>query len=193
MARVIDYTKIERVQQATMKLIVEKGFGGASIAMISRKAKVAEGYLYRFYNSKNDLVSDILYQEIKELVTFIKELLAKSSSITEIVKVTINHIFELGKNNPTSIRFLYVLLHDYNFQINQEQQQTIYMLFEELTNINTKEMGKKSFTKEQLFTMIVMYPIQYINYRFKGYFQKDSWNKNDITNVINFSLNALKQ
>ena len=51
MARQIDETKMHRIKEAAVQLVVENGYGGASILMIARKAGVAEGYLYRFYAS----------------------------------------------------------------------------------------------------------------------------------------------
>ena len=49
MARIIDDGKIQRIREATIALVVQNGYGGASISSIARRAGVAEGYLYRFY------------------------------------------------------------------------------------------------------------------------------------------------
>ena len=52
MARITDQNKIQRLKQSTMKLVVEKGFGGASAALISNDAQVASGYFYMHYEGK---------------------------------------------------------------------------------------------------------------------------------------------
>ena len=56
MARIIDTEKIERLKEATMKLVVEHGYGGASAALIAKEAKVAAGYFYMHYSGKYEMV-----------------------------------------------------------------------------------------------------------------------------------------
>jgi len=54
MPRLVDETKMHRIKDAAIELIVKNGYGGASISSIAKKAGVAEGYLYRYYNGKQD-------------------------------------------------------------------------------------------------------------------------------------------
>jgi len=65
MPRIIDETKMLRIKEAAIELVVKNGYGGASISAIRKKAGVAEGYLYRHYNGKQDLILDLLYSQMK--------------------------------------------------------------------------------------------------------------------------------
>ena len=53
MARITDLKRIERLKQSTMKLVVEKGFGGASAILIAKDAAVTVTQKYDVSN--NDL------------------------------------------------------------------------------------------------------------------------------------------
>ncbi len=68
MARQLDTSKMERINEAAMQLIVDKGYGNASISQIAKMAGVADGYLYRFHKSKEDMVNALLYEKIGSLI-----------------------------------------------------------------------------------------------------------------------------
>ncbi len=44
---------------AALELIAEHGFHGAPMAMIAKKSRVAAGTIYRFFESKDDLITEI--------------------------------------------------------------------------------------------------------------------------------------
>ena len=50
--------KREEIIGAALELIAEHGFHGAPMAMIAKKAKVAAGTIYRFFESKDDLINE---------------------------------------------------------------------------------------------------------------------------------------
>ena len=50
--------KREEIIGAALELIAEHGFHGAPMAMIAKKAKVAAGTIYRFFESKDDLITE---------------------------------------------------------------------------------------------------------------------------------------
>lgn len=50
--------KREEIIGATLELIAEHGFHGAPMAMIAKKANVATGTIYRFFESKDDLITE---------------------------------------------------------------------------------------------------------------------------------------
>ena len=52
--RETDLEKLEEVKLVALKMIVEKGYHGATISLIAKKAGVSDGYLYRHYANKNE-------------------------------------------------------------------------------------------------------------------------------------------
>jgi len=193
MARLIDESKLVRIHAATLALVVENGYGGASISAIAKKAGVAEGYLYRFYNSKQELVISLLYTKINHLIIRLKEFLTLYPDIKYVIKLLINEIFILAETAQDEIRFIHVLMHDYNFQISESQREEIKLLCEQVieTGVKNGELNP-NLSPEEVYTMGIIYPIEFINLRIKGFFGSNSWSVDEKRKVIDFCLNSLK-
>jgi len=193
MARPIDENKIERIKQIAMELIVHKGYGGASISEIAKKANVAEGYLYRFYKGKLELVEDILNKNIDELISVLEELIKNYHSIREIYEGVVRKMFEIAKNNPTRIQFIFVLMNDYNFSIEQNLRERIYNLCETIRvrGVNAKIL-RSDIDNDEIFLMGLSYPVQYINYRLKNFFNNNQLGETEIQKILKVCENSLK-
>jgi AcrR family transcriptional regulator len=59
--------KRQEIIQAALDLIVERGFHGASMAMVAEKAEVGAGTIYHYFESKEALINE-LYQELEKKV-----------------------------------------------------------------------------------------------------------------------------
>lgn len=193
MARLVDGSKMERINKAAVELIVEKGYGGASISAIARMAGVAEGYLYRFHSSKQDLVNSLLHSKIDVLTLKIGKLLESLKTTGEIIDTLVCDLFDMASERPQDLKFLYVLMHDYNFLIPDEQRVEIKTLIERLGHLG-KESGDigTAVSEEEIYQMIITYPIVFLNMRLKGFFGNHSWNEQDRQRVTAFCTNALK-
>jgi len=193
MARSIDEGKIQRIREATIALVVQNGYGGASISSIARRAGVAEGYLYRFYTSKQELVTELLYTKVAQIIEKLEFLLNSCTRITEVINELIGELFKMASDSPEEIKFIHVLMHDYNFQVSEEQRQHIKSLCERVINIGI-ENGElsKDISPEEAYGIVVIYPIEFINLRMKGFFGSTTWTTEDQKRVAEFSINALK-
>jgi len=193
MARIIDEGKIERIREAAIGLVVQNGYGGASISSIAHRAGVAEGYLYRFYSSKYELVSELLYSKIARVIEKLEFLLNSCTSTKEVISQLIAELFNMATDSPEEIKLIHVLMHDYNFQVSDEQRQHIKSLCEKVIKIGIGN-GEVSSTisPEEAFGMVVIYPIEFINLRIKGFFGCNGWTSEEQKRVSEFSINALK-
>ncbi len=193
MARIIDERKIARIREATTEFVVQNGYGGASISSIASRAGVAEGYLYRFYRSKHALVTELLYSKVARIIEKLELLLNSCASIEGVVRELIGEFFRIATDNPEQIKFVHVLMHDYNFQVSDHQRQQIKNLCEKVVQIglSNKEINK-AITVEEAYGMVVIYPLEFINLRMKGFFGMNSWTMEDQQRVTEFSINALK-
>ncbi|SHF28713.1 transcriptional regulator, TetR family [Mariniphaga anaerophila] len=169
MARITDQKKIERLKQSTMKLVVERGFGGASATLIAKDARVASGYFYMHYKGKYEMVDSLLQEVFQELVTRFTELLAEGHSFSEIIETMIRFFFGMANSEPIKVKFLYVLTNDYSFVIDKDIKENTYSIIRKL-----KEMGYASaeldreITEDDLFLILFMNTIQFINQRYKN-------------------------
>jgi Transcriptional regulator len=193
MARLIDETKIERIKEATMQMVVAKGFGNASISEIAKKAGVAEGYLYSFYKGKTDLVESLLHYHINELSDKLEGLLNSELSIEELFQQFVSAIFNNAKENPVRTKFLYVLMNDYNFTIQESHRERIYDLCHRVKTkgIQSGEI-RADIDEEEIYLIGVTYPIQFINLRFKNFFNRSEIGAAEIEKVLRICKNSLK-
>ncbi len=193
MARLIDEGKIQRIKLATIQLVVQNGYGGASISSIAKRAGVAEGYLYRFYSSKQELVTELLYSQVARIVGKLESLLNTCTSTREVMTQLIGELFRMGTETPEEIRFIYVLMHDYNFQVSDLQRQHIKGLIDKVISIGIANGELNSrISAEEAYGMVIIYPIEFINLRMKGFFGIKEWTTEEQNRVAEFSINALK-
>ena len=193
MARIIDEGKIERIREATIEFVVQNGYGGAAISSIARRAGVAEGYLYRFHRSKHELVTELLYSKVAQIIEKLEILLNTCPGMKEVIFGLIGEFFKMATDNPEQIKFIHVLMHDYNFQISDDQRQQIKSLCEKVvqTGIANGEINM-AITAEEAYGMVVIYPLEIINLRMKGFFGNSTWTTEDQDRIAEFSINALK-
>lgn len=194
MARIIDESKMERIKAATLEMVVLKGFGGASISEIAHKAGVAEGYLYRHYKGKTDLVNDLLFTNLNHLIQKLESLLDNHHALSEIFEQLTRILFELANQHPERIKFLYVLMHDYNFKIQEEQREKIISLCSRVKEIALKsgEVAPE-IDEEEIYLIGVAYPIQLINLHLKNFFNQTNLGEEEIKKVLNIQLNLIRK
>jgi AcrR family transcriptional regulator len=194
MARIIDEGKIHRIREATIEFVVQNGYGGAAISSIARRAGVAEGYLYRFYSSKQELVTELLYSKVARIIEKLEFLLSSCGSIKEVINQLIGEFFKMAVDSPEEIKFIHVLMHDYNFPVQDVQRHHIKALCETVvqTGVTNGELNR-DVTAEEAYGIVVIYPIEFINLRMKGFFGTTGWTLEDEKRVAEFAFNALKQ
>lgn len=193
MARLVDEGKIKRIREATIELIVQNGYGGAAISSIARRAGVAEGYLYRFYSGKQELVTELLYSKVAGIIEKLEYLLDTCDHVNEVIGQLIEVLFQMATDSPEDLKFMDVLMHDYNFPVSEEQRRLIKNLCERVISlgIKNKEVNAR-ITLEQAYGMIIIYPIEYINLRMKGFFGKTGWTEEDQKSIIEFVIKSIK-
>jgi len=59
--------KRELIKQTALELFANEGFHSTSIEMIAQKAKISKGLLYNYFESKDDLLKEIVYSASNEL------------------------------------------------------------------------------------------------------------------------------
>ena len=114
--RITDETRLERVKQATIRIIVEKGYYGTTISNIANSAGVSTGYLYRHYKNKADLVRSLFVENKRNFHKTLFDFLDKSNTIEEFLHRSCQYIRQTVTENPEIIKFYSLLTHDYNFK-----------------------------------------------------------------------------
>ncbi|HHO47904.1 MAG TPA: TetR/AcrR family transcriptional regulator [Desulfobacteraceae bacterium] len=99
-------SKRSEITGAALELIVEHGFHGASMAMIADRAGVGAGTIYRYFDNKDVLITE-LYRELEEKVV---QVLMKEYPAEKSFRERFQHIGERLLhhfiNNPSEFRYL---------------------------------------------------------------------------------------
>lgn len=81
------------ILDAALHVFSEQGYHGASISMVSKHAKISKGLMYNYFDSKEDLLNELLKDLIDSEMEILHQLLAKpisTKTVTELVEMTIN-------------------------------------------------------------------------------------------------------
>lgn len=98
--------KKELIINAALKLFVENGFHGTATAKIAQEAGVANGTLFQYFKTKDELVL-VLYSLIKEeLAAYVSKNTADNAGIKETIKTQVLSTLYWALDNQTKFRFV---------------------------------------------------------------------------------------
>lgn len=198
--RIIDAEKIKRVQIEAKKLIVERGYHGASISEIAKQAQVSDGYLYRHYQNKVDLVTTIFETQLKDFHDFVFHLLDTKDTVRDITEGVISFLFDLYEKDPIAISFANSLVYDFEFQYPESRAQAIDKIIQQilLLGTSTKEFSLK-IRAIDILTTIFTIPVKFIDYHSKGHYRSSEEQvkvtmdkQEEVQLLLNICMNALK-
>jgi len=94
------------IMQAALDLIVEQGFHGAPVAEIAEKAGVAAGTIYRYFVSKDFLITE-LHRELEEkIVAVVQESYHSERPLRERFLYLIRELLRYFITNPLHFRYM---------------------------------------------------------------------------------------
>jgi len=98
--------KRDDIMQAALELISEKGFHGAPMADIAEKAGVAAGTIYRYFESKDVLISE-LHRELEEkIMLFLQASFPYDKPVRERFLSLIRGLLRYFIANPLHFRYM---------------------------------------------------------------------------------------
>jgi AcrR family transcriptional regulator len=107
-------SRVERTQQtrqalleAASTVVGETGYSNAMIAMITARAKVAQGTFYNYFDSRQDLFDQLLPALGQEMLAHIRKASAAAGSELEREELSFRAFFEFLKIRPEFYRILY--------------------------------------------------------------------------------------
>lgn len=99
-------TKREEIVSAALELIAEHGFHGAPMAMIAEKAGVGAGTIYRYFPSKDVLITELYHELEDKILTAIMEGYPASRPARECFIHVGNKLLKYFINNPLVYRYI---------------------------------------------------------------------------------------
>ena len=130
------------ILKAARKLFLEKGFKTVTVESIARKAELSKGSIYLYYNSKEEIYTQILLSDIDKFHNHIADLLQNPSNASEALVRLADIYVDFFLNERELFRILMTfMLHttdmnlpqDLNKQIIKTTNRTIGII-EEIVN-----------------------------------------------------------
>jgi len=101
----------DRIEQAAIRLFVEKGVTETSIRDIARAVDMSEGALYRHFESKDELVWKVFERHYVEFAAKLQALAHTETTARRKVAAMIRGFCHAHDDNPTLFRFLLFVQH----------------------------------------------------------------------------------
>lgn len=98
--------KREAILRASVKVFAEKGFFNSKVADVARAAGIADGTVYLYFKSKDEILHSIFNQAMEKFIEEGRRELAKiDSPIERLKKVAELHLKRLGDDRDLAIVF----------------------------------------------------------------------------------------
>ena len=102
--------KRARILDAAVKVFAERGYFSSTVAEIARAAGVADGTIYLYFKSKDDLLFELFDEKMTQLIGDAKAALAQEPDAPSRLKRFIRLHFSLVEKNPDLASVLVVEL-----------------------------------------------------------------------------------
>ncbi len=106
MARRRTDDKRQRILQAAVQVFARKGYFAARVAEIAKKARVADGTIYLYFRSKEDILVSLFDEVMAEHVTHAREEVRTVEGAPERLRVLArHHLRALGRDRDLAVVF----------------------------------------------------------------------------------------
>ncbi len=126
------YTRRKRqIAEAALKVFSEKGYEGSTTKEIAKKARVSEGTIFKYFDTKKDMLLYTLNILSEEMLEELTEELVDGNGDKDILKNTLKKHYRLIVNNYDLLKTIF-----YEIQFHKELREAFYK--EILSNILDK-------------------------------------------------------
>jgi TetR/AcrR family fatty acid metabolism transcriptional regulator len=105
--------KHQKIIQAAIKVLANKGFFNARISDIAKEAQVADGTIYLYFNNKYDILIT-LFEEIGKIIVQVKQLIEKEADPRRMLEIFALHHLKLMEEKKDLAEVLQVELRQSN-------------------------------------------------------------------------------
>jgi len=99
--RAANANKAEAIKQAAFSLIVERGFGNMTTAMIAERSGASKGLIHYYFGSKEKLVIEVMRSLRENYIIAVKEVMEQYPENEERLEKGIRDFWEAFKADPS--------------------------------------------------------------------------------------------
>jgi len=98
--------KRERILRAAVEVFAKNGFFASRVSEVAKEAGVADGTIYLYFASKEDLLVSIFREKVHQHLDALRATLLEASTPEERIRLAISHHLKaLGADRPLAIVF----------------------------------------------------------------------------------------
>jgi AcrR family transcriptional regulator len=148
-------TKKELLLNAALKLFVENGFHGTATAKIAKESGVANGTLFQYFKTKEDLIISLFVAIKEEILDYMAKNTKSNKSTREEIKLQFISTIVWGLDNASKFHFIQQFYASpYINQISQTQLEKYIQPHFILIEKGIQENVIKAIPTELLYTLI---------------------------------------
>jgi AcrR family transcriptional regulator len=98
----------EQILAAARDVFADKGYETATISDIVKKAGVAQGTFYLYFESKKGVVVELAQQPMSDMAVRLQGILSGTESFAEILNKFVHLGFQVGEENPDLCRLMHM-------------------------------------------------------------------------------------
>lgn len=103
-------TRREEIVVSALKVFCEKGYSGATINDIVKKAKCSHGLFYHYFENKKAIFDAVVETRGKNMIDFLEEVIASNDSYIEKLKKLVEYTFSnMKKDEIFAYRYYFFL------------------------------------------------------------------------------------
>ncbi|MBC6310416.1 TetR/AcrR family transcriptional regulator [Listeria sp. FSL L7-1582] len=133
-----DFSKIDKIQDATVELILKEGAAAVSTIRIAKKVGISQSNVYLYFKNKDELIDSVFAREMGKVKFEQQEMNDKTLRFEQRFEAYIRSLYDFALTDPDSL----VLIREIKFLKGQQQE------------INPTEMGNSNVVEELLQTGI---------------------------------------
>ena len=190
----IKENKREQILQAAIELFTKKGFEMTNVESIARRAKIAKGTFYNFFDKKEDVLLYFLDREISKSGDEIERKLGSTNNIAEQLQLVIPAYI---KNIFPNKEFTKVLVKERIGKIGTGKNKNELVLMQLVTELIDKAKQKNEIKQEidsrRLAEMIFGFYTMYVIYWANGFIKTKKQCAERINEVISLVMNGVSK
>ncbi|MGA1847113.1 TetR/AcrR family transcriptional regulator [Deferribacter abyssi] len=135
--------KFERILNAAIKVIGNKGFHNAKVKDIAEMADVADGTIYNYFQNKEDILVTIFKIKLEEYVLNAKKEIINIEDPAEKLKVLIKYHIKIMADNPDLAKVLQIELRQPHIELRSKIRRNLRSYFKVIEEVieEGKEKG----------------------------------------------------
>ncbi len=142
---------IESIKQAAMELFARNGYHSTSISQIAKEAGVSKGLLYNYFDSKEELLREIIMEAVNMGEEMMESLISSSDDASEQLRRMTGATFELVQQDlqywklMTALAFQPDVLSSLMPELKKKQEETVKAVAGIFERLGAAEPIKEAF------------------------------------------------